>query len=295
MKEIHEFRIWADKYHLLPQPNSARFNGVVYVIKVEKDEPLFHTIEKLDRELRKKESTGIFGFWDVRRTYTPVELKEAELFEFKINAAFEPTGEECGTQFDENTACEICGANRNQIGPLKLKKGSIPKKDIARSIAGEVVVSARLVETVQKTGMRGISFDHVILGTKVSNYFQLKVTSPELEVTKQTTAGHNVFNLTSDVAEEQEFTVSGNHIVKFEKAVFSCPIGHLIGSRLISEPHVKNVASISEFDVFVSRQKVGVKQGLLRPEPIYFCSSAFREMILMEKLTGFDFEIARID
>lgn len=90
------------------------------------------------------------------------------------------------------------------------------------------------------------------------------------------------------------FNISGYDIV-FEKEVYICPKGDLIGLNLLSEPYVTDSPLIKEFDFFASRQKIGVKRGLLRPEPIYFCSPAFRQMVEEEKLSGFEFEIANIE
>ncbi len=294
MKEIHEFRIFKDHYHLLPS-NNAKFNGMVYVLNISKDDPLFQQIGREEMELRNKRREALFSFWDVSRIYTKKELADAELFHFFIKTAFEPTGEECGTVYDETLACEICGANRRQGGPLKLKKGSIPKKDIARTIAGEVVVSERFAEFVKQRGLRGILLEQVLFEKETSHYYQLAASSPELELTEKTITGQNPFDLSNEDSKATEFTVSGGYKVKFDKTVVKCPKGHLIGSRLISEPHVLDAPSISSYDFFVTRQKLGAKQGLLRPEPLYLCSHAFRRMILEEKLTGFDFEISHIE
>lgn len=294
MKEIHEFRIFDDYYHLLPQPNGAVFNGLFYVLQIQRDSPLFLKVKTLDEATREKYGDAFFGFWDVTRSYTKKELAEATLFHMGIKQAFEPAGEECGTIYDEDAACEICGANRKQIGPLRLMRGSIPKKDIARTIAGEVVVSEKFAAAVKKHRLKGILLEPTLFGEKISNYFQLTASTPELELSEKTIAGHNIFNLSSETTEEDEFTVSGGYKVKFEKTVFKCPKGHLIGARLISEPYVKKSDALRDYDFFTSRQKIGAKQGILRPESVYFCSQAFRSMVMEEKLAGFDFEIAHI-
>lgn len=294
MKETHEFRIFKDYYHLLPA-NNAKFNGMVYVLNISKDDPFFQQIGRIDQELRNKRGEVLFSFWDVSRSYTKKELADAKLFHFNIKTAFEPTGEECGTVYDETAACEICGANRRQVGSLKLKKGSIPKKDIARTIAGEVVVSERFAELVKQRGLKGILLEPVLFEKGTSNYYQLAASSPELELTEKTIAGQNPFDLSNEDSDAMEFTVSGGYKVKFDKTVVKCPKGHLIGSRLISEPNVLNSPSISSYDFFVTRQILGAKQGLLRPEPLYLCSQEFRKMVLEEKLKGFDFEIAHIE
>jgi hypothetical protein len=295
MEEIHEFRIFKEDYPLLQQPNNAKFNGFVYVVKIPRNDPVFQQIGLLHIEMMKKYNTPFFGFWAVSRIYTRKELADAKLFRFKIKTAFEPTGEECGTEYDETVACEICGANRKQIGPLKLKKGSIPKKDIARTIAGEVVVSEKFAVVFKQHALKGALLMPVVFAKGVSSYYQLMASSPELELTEHTIAGGNPFDLPKEMTEAMEFVVSGGHKVRIEKMVLKCPKGHTIGPRLISEAYVFDLPAINEYDFFASRQKTGVKQGLLRPEPMYLCSQSFRKMVLEEKLTGFDFEIAHIE
>ncbi|NLT02689.1 MAG: hypothetical protein GXY09_02375 [Bacteroidales bacterium] len=294
MKEIHEFRIFKDYYHLLPQPNNAKFNGAAYVINIAKTDPLFKEIGVLDNEVKEKNNQHIFGFWDVKRSYSKKELTDAELFHLSVVVAFEPTGEECGTIYDEEVACEICGVNRKQVGILKLKKGSIPKKDIARTIAGEIVVSERFVTTFKKRGLVGIVFKPVAFGNEISNYYQLITSSNDLELTGKTLTGVNPFNFSTESTEASEFSISGGYEVRFQKEVYRCPNGHTIGARILSEPYIRNTPSINAFDFFASKQRVGVKQGLLRPEPIYLCSPAFKKMVEEEKLSGFEFEIAHI-
>jgi hypothetical protein len=99
MKEMHEFRVFEDYYHLLPRPNNAKFNGMVYVLKISAEDALFQQVGRLYEELRRKHSQSFFSFWDVHRIYTKKELTGATLFHFHIKTAFEPTGEECGTVY----------------------------------------------------------------------------------------------------------------------------------------------------------------------------------------------------
>jgi ribosomal protein S14 len=196
----------------------------------------------------------------------------------KIRNVFEPAGEECGTLYDETTSCELCGANRKQISPLTLKYDSIPKKDISKTIAGEIVVSEKFVAACKERGFNGLVFENIIFDKVKSNFFQLTASS-QIELSNKTIAGINPFDLsTSDKGE-----------------IYKCPNGHNIGLNLLSEPCVLNSKSIVEYDFFASKQKVGVKRGLIRPEPIYICSQAFRKMIEEEKLSGFEFEITNIE
>ena len=293
MKETYEFRIYEDYYHLLPHPNNARFNGAVYVLKISRDNIIFHKLKEINKKVKEKFGKSIFGFWNVKRSYTKKELVEAKLFHFKIKTTFEPTGEECGTLYDETFTCKICGANKKQISSLILKKGSIPKKDIARTIGGEIVVSDRFVNAIKQRKMKGLALTPVNFEKQPSTYYQLTA-NMEVDLSHRTVAGVNAFDF-SESSEGTDFTIQGGYHIKFEKEIYKCYKGHTIGLNILSEPYVLNSPLIKGFDFFVSKQKIGVKRGLLSPEPVYICSPALKKMVKEEKLSGFEFEIAHID
>jgi len=279
MKEFHEFRIY-DKYaHLLLRPDEGKRMGIYRAIKILRDDPKFDQIKRLTERIRLEHNDYFFLYSNITRQYAKEELDNASLLQLKIATTFEPAGEECGTEYDETLACDICGTNRKQITPLKLRKGSIPKQDIARTIAGEVVVSEKLKENFQRYNLKGVTFDSILAGKSILNIYQPKVVSPELELSVKTIAGTNVFDLSHS---------SGTEIYK-------CPKGHTIGLNLLSEAFVVNSPAISGYDFFVTKQKIGVNRGLLRPQPLYICSQAFRQMVLKEKLSGFDFEVAHVE
>ena len=271
MKEICELRINNVFNNLLPFNIIRKDIGVVTIIKIEKGSSEYQSIKKLAEEIKVKENESFFYGWGIKRIYNKRELANANLFHLIIANVFEPTGEDCGTLYCETTACEICGANRTQISPLTLKTGTIPKKDIAQTIGGEVVVSEAFVNAVRKRNLKGLNLTSI----NVEKYYQLTA-STEIELSPNTIAGINPFDLSTSS----------------EGEIYKCPKGDTIGLNILSEPHVLNSPIIKEFDFFVSRQKIGVRRGLLQPEPIYFCSPAFKKMIEVENLTGFSFEIA---
>lgn len=292
MKEIHEFRIYREYAHLLLKPGEGKDNGSKIVVYINRDDPKFEQVRMLTKEIKEKYNKSFFLYSNIRREYSKKELDKATLLHMIIKTTFEPAGEESGTVYDETTACEICGANRKQFGRLKLKRGSIPKKDIARTIAGEVVVSERFAIVFEKRGLKGVTLEPVTLDKGTSNYYQLKTTS-ELELTRDTVAGVDIFDF-SEGSEPTEFTILDGHHIKIEKEVYKCPKGHTIGLNILSELYVLRSSSINDSDFFSSKQKIGVKRGLLQPEPLYLCSPAFRKMVEEEKLSGFEFEIAHI-
>lgn len=294
MKETLELRINYDYAHLLFKHDEGKNLGTsVRIIEISKDDPRYSQIPIVSKQVKEKYDKGFFYGWKIKRKYSKEELERAILLHMRIKTAFEPAGEECGTIYDETAACEICGANRIQRSPLTLKHGSIPKKDIARTIAGEVVVSDKFAEAFKQRDLKGVSLEPVVFDKGTANYYQLVASSPELELTKNTIAGDNPFE-SSEGSSGGVYNISGYDVV-IEKEVYKCPKGHTIGLNILSEPCILNSQSIGEYDFFASKQKVGVKRGLLRPEPIYFCSQAFRKMIEEVKLTGFEFEIANIE
>lgn len=279
MKEILELRINYDYANLLFKADEGKNLGTsVKVVELSKDDPRYNQVPIIAKQIQQKYEKAFFFGWEIKRKYSKKELEAVTLLHLKIKTVFEPAGEECGTLYDETASCEVCGANRKQISPLTLKHGSVPKKDIARTIAGEVVVSEKFAAACKQRGLKGLVLEPIIFDKGTSNFFQLTASS-QIELSHNTLAGINPFDLsTSDNGE-----------------IYKCPKGHTIGLNLLSEPYVLNSQSIGEYDFFASKQKVGVKRGLLRPEPIYFCSQVFRKMIEEEKLSGFEFEITNIE
>lgn len=279
MKETLELRINYDYASLLFKADEGKNLGTsVKVVELSKEDPRYDQIPVIENQVQKKYDRSFFFGWEIKRKYGKKELEAAPLLYMKIKTTFEPAGEECGTVYYETTACKICGANRKQIGSLKLKKSSIPKKDIARTIAGEIVVSEKFTDSFKKRGLKGAVLEPVLFEKGSSNNYQL-VAATEVDLSQNTVAGINPFDLSTGS----------------EGEVYKCPEGHTIGLNLLSEPHVLNSQSIKEHDFFASKQMIGVKRGLLRPEPLYLCSQEFRKMVLEEKLKGFDFEIAHIE
>lgn len=275
MKEILELRINADFADLLfSKDEGKRLGTSIKAVKLDRSDPRFEKIPVIDKELKKKYNERFYFGWHIERKYSTTELDNAKLLHLIIKKSFEPTGEECGTLYDESTACEFCGANRTQIGPLKLRMGSVPKKDIARTIAGEVIVSDVMAKAVDQWNLKGMQ----LLATNLNKYHQLISTS-NIRLSDKTIVGINPFDLSTRGANE----------------IYKCPNGDTIGLNLLSEPTVNDNLLIGELDFFSSTQKIGVKRGLLRPNPIYFCSQLFREMVKSLKLTGFDFEVANIE
>lgn len=275
MKETLELRINYDYAHLLFRADEGKNMGTsVKVVELSKEDSKYRQVPIIAEEVRKKYNRKFFFGWQIGRKYSRRELDTAILLHLKIKTIFEPTGEECGTLYDETAACTVCGANGKQVSPLILEKGRIPKKDIAKTIGGEVVVSEKFVNAVRHRNLKGLQLGAV----NVEKYYQLTA-NMDIELSPNTIVGINPFDLSTSN----------------EGEIYKCPKGDTIGLNLLSEPYVLDSQSIGKYDFYASRQKVGVKRGFLRPEPIYFCSPAFRKMVEEEKLSGFEFEITNIE
>lgn len=279
MKETLEIRVKYEYAHLLFEDNEGKNLGTsVKLVEITKEDPRYFIITVIDERLRKEEGSPFYYSWAIKRKYSPVELNDAELFSLLFRTTFEPAGEQRGTMYDETMACEICEANTKQIGTLKLPYSSIPKgKDIARTIAGEIIVSEKFVQSFVERKLKGVEFDPVVFSNGKTGYYQL-ARAAELELSDNAIGGVDPFDLS---------TTDGTEIYK-------CPLGHTMGLNLISELYIINNDSLKNNDLYMSKQKFGIKRGVLIPNSIYVCSAAFRKMVIEEKLTGFGFEVAHV-
>jgi hypothetical protein len=278
MTETIELRIYKKYAHLLLQPYEGTEMGQFVSVHIPVGDTKLQKVAELTKQIQEEHNDFFFLYSSIKREYSKHELDTAALLQMVIKTTFEPAGEECGTLYDETTSCDICGANRKQIGPLWLKRSSIPKKDIARTIAGEVVMSDRFAEALTETKLKGVSLEPIQFQKRSSETYYQLVASAEVELSKDTVAGVNYFD----------------HSETSDGEIYKCAKGHTIGLNLLSEVYVEKNEIIHQNDFMASRQKIGVKRGLLRPEPIYLCSQAFRNVVQAENITGLTFEVAHI-
>jgi len=279
MREFIEFRIpeehasrWLNKH------DGVSLGGSVRKLDVEMNDPRMQIIAEAEREL-KRQGRSFFTAWKQRRTYTAAELKSADRFRLKVTAVFEPAGELCGTKYDETTACARCGAGAKQVGPLILDVKRVPKgKSFAKTIAGEIVVAQNVVDLFDKHGMTGAQFPPVrakgARDLQPTGWCQLVIASTDAEVTTPTQLGIDPFD-------------------KDSKGECRCATGDLMGLSLLSEVSVRSL-TVGNNDIVASRQFVGVRRGLLRPERIVLVSAKVQQLIASEKLRGCEIELAHL-
>jgi hypothetical protein len=283
VKEIYEFRVLEKYADRLFEPTEGKKLGavvnIVRKIELSVEDPRFKRVGELNAAIHRDYKDYFFHGWDIRRTYSSLELQNAELFLLHRIATFEPAGEECGTIYEESSACKHCRAGARQTTPLFLDWNRIPKsKDIARTIAGEIVVSSRLVRLFDQHSITGAEFRAIRhrppSSAESKDWFQLVVTSSVAEVTSQTRTGINPFD--EDKARE-----------------YRCPFGDSIGLARLSEVWISR-SSYDGADIVASRQFLGLRAGLLRPEHLLLVSPKLQRVIEDQRVKGCKLEVAHL-
>ena len=287
MKEILELRVNFKYAPLLFKDDegvnlggNSIYGPSIKVVKVDTGTSLWIDVCKVSKLVYEKYKECFFYGWEYQRKYTTKELAEAKLFQMNVRKYFEPAGEECGTIYDESCACRICGSGRKQASPLRLKKGRfLNNRDVAITIGNEIVVTKRFVEVMRDNGIKGIKWGPVYVGEKLSeDCFQLMVEGEKLELSEQTKFGVNPYDFSESSKTE----------------VFKCPNKDNWGLNILSEAYVKEKASLSDADFFISRQTYGMKSGYLNPAHLLFCSPKLYHVIKDNGLKGFNFEVAHV-
>ncbi|QDE87831.1 hypothetical protein BHS06_02105 [Myxococcus xanthus] len=277
MRETIEFRIAErDAREHLDPGLGVSLGGSIRKVVLPVDDACVARIAQLNHAYA-KQGGAFFMSWRLHRRYKARELQSAEVLNLVVRAYFEPTGAMCGTAYDESSTCQHCGAGARQVSDLILDTRRIPKgKDIAQTLAGEVVVSSRLASAFQMHGLRGAEFRPVLHQGRgkllPSDWFQLVVTSKPLTLNARTVAGNNPFDLD-------------------ERNVFRCPSGHTAGLNQISELYVDR-ASHDGADLWVTDKLFGDRRGELRPEPRLLISPRLRDALQAMRAQGYALEAA---
>ena len=260
---------------LFAEHEGKRLGDLARKIELKTSDPRFVEVGRLQRELLNREGRPFFYGWQLKRTYSAMELARATILQLYIDPVFEPAGEECGTKYDERTACNLCGAGAQQIGPLIIDDRRIPKgRDFAKTIAGEVVVSTRVADWLAE---HGATADTQPVETRTGTsdaWRQLAVRSTTTDVVSPTQAGIDPFD-------------------DDPRGLHRCPNGHLLGLSLLSEVWVAG-HTIPELDLFASAQHYGVRRGLLRPQHVLFAKPKLWRFVEENRLKGCRFEVVHV-
>lgn len=247
-------------------------------------------------QLNEKVDKNLYYDWDFFYKYTDKELDGADLFRIKILNTIDTCGEECGTKYDESISCPICGAGRKQVGLLKLSSNlSFAGYDIYKTIGGEIIVTKRFQELLLKNNIQGIIFQPIIINGEISPYFMQLIATVSIDISHKTRFGIDYFDkMNIPSSNEKTINICG-HNITIPKEIYVCPNHDLLGLCLLSELFIdKESFRLHHYDFMKTMQYVGVKRGMLRPEPLYVCSKSFFEMIKRENIYGMEFDIAHI-
>jgi hypothetical protein len=279
MKEFCELRVLDEHAHLLFSASEGKIlgSGTVRRIVLDTADPRYQEIDRVDREIRRLKDSFFFAGWDLERTYTKKEMDAADMFHLRSFWTFEPAGEECGTEYDDASACPLCHSGARQTTPLFMPLGSIPKsKDFCRTIGGEIILSRKAVKCFDAANVTGAKFVPLRSKTKPHaespDWFQLNVLNSQAAIIPPTCTGNKPF----DYDEQNEHR---------------CERGDLIGLNLLSEVTI-SAASSGTADFQCSRQFLGLRRGLLRPERVILVSQKVRKIIETHKLKGCRLEVA---
>lgn len=273
MKEIYEFRIpegWALEW-LTSGEGKRSSTGSVRIVTTARDSELFDRILSIQRE-RMRVDERLFLWWTVRRVYEQHELDAAELFVLRTSNIFEPPGEELGCTYlpDVHGPAEA----DNRVGSLVLKCSRFRGRSYCESIAGERLVAPELQAVVREKALSGVRFGTVLCtgaDKGKSGWAELIVTSRRVLVTPPTLAGNSPVDCAAIESRE------------------NC---ENLGLNVLSEVFIDR-DSWDRSDLAVSKQTVGVHQGLLRPSRILFASKRLFSALSPPMRRGLLFEIAR--
>ena len=232
---------------------------------------------KINEIIRERDQKHFFLGWEIRRNYSKEELDNADLLLINLKKTFEPSGVECGTQYDNKDSCIYCGYGIKHISNLLLSCRSIPKNvDIARTISSEILVSSNFSSEMINNDFSGFSFTDVYdnLTTQLcENWKQLKgITS--IKISPETITGNDPFDL--DLENK-----------------YRCIRKHTIGLNRLSELIIfRNSWDGSDF--VVTDEHLGVFRGLLRTYPLMCISQKVYRSIIDCGIRGMSFEIVRM-
>jgi len=277
MKETCEFRIVEKHAHLLFRDDEGtRLGNSVRKVTLRTDDPRFAKVRDMQAKLRQDLDESFFHGWWFERSYSKKEMDQAEAFHLIITRAFEPSGEECGTEYDLSKACPKCGTGRIQTSPLILEVSKIPKgKDISRTIGEEIVVSRKLADAIQQSAITGVKIRPILNARtkeETRDWFQLILTSRSVNLVPPTRFGTSPFD-------------------EDESGEYRC-VPHVAGLNILSQLYVES-GDWGGRDINGAKQLVGWRAGLLVPAPVMIVSRWFFDLVNCLGIKGCKFEVVQ--
>jgi hypothetical protein len=245
--------------------------------RVRANSPEFEEISRFITRKR-KEGSKAFTYFPIAtylRKYTKKELLDAEALLLKISTHFEPSGEECGTIYEN--LCSECNLGR-QASELVLDLRNAPQhKDFAETIAWvEWIVSSRLARAFKAQGFTGAEFRPV---------FEFKIP------TSRSRDWHQLW-ITRKAGSLAEGTKLGSDPFTPRQPTWRCPFGHSVAAEFLSEVWLHR-KEWDGSDIAATNSLFGQGRNLLRPAPLIIISQrAYRALVSMGA-KGFSVEVVR--
>lgn len=146
MTEALQLTLTSEACRFFSSGEASVFGGFC-TVKLNASDPRLSRMAEAERQEWIRSGCGVVLGWTIERRYTKNEINNAELFRLITTTRFQPTGEECGTDYEITDVCPDCGAGRVQRSELILDLRKLPKRGgIALSLAGEIVVSHSVAE-----------------------------------------------------------------------------------------------------------------------------------------------------
>lgn len=262
MVEWLELRVLEQHADRVFEPHEGKrlSSGLIRRVRIRTDDPRLERVEEWQRRLRERDDSFFLG-WNYIRRYRAQDVENATAFRLCEFATFEPEGESCGTIYNDREACG-CGVPRRQLGPLRLRGSSIPRGvHLARTIAGEVIISRSLLVQLESRGILDIPTEPVFSGSsELSEWRQLLTSNGDLEIGADTEAGNGPFDRGIDWR-------------------YTCLGGCVRGLALLSELTLSG-EGLNGRNIGFTRARFGVRRGVLVPEPEIVISPAFRSVLI---------------
>ena len=280
MKAIAEFRV-PESYarEFLPAEVGKNITDTVRRVRAPVGSELYEKIGEIYKLVKSRDQKYFFLGWNVQRNYSKKEVESAELLLLKIARTFEPAGLECGTIYDDQNTCEICGTGIRQMSDLILDLNTIPRNvNIARTISNEIVINQEFAKTLIDNNVTGYKLGLVHHKSKstrssIKTWHQLIVNSL-VKVNPATSTGEDPFEEDKD-------------------NIYRCKNGHTFGWDLLSELSIDK-DSWNGSDIVATKELLGVNRGLLRTYPLLLISQRLYRLMKEKECKGFTVEVVKL-
>jgi len=275
MRERYWFRVWTDRVVDIVPPSlgDEKVRGVKDV-RIERQSPLFAELAKRNQSTH----AGILTAWGVKRSYTRSEIEAAKFFWLRVKRHVGAFGEDYGTTYDDSRACVRCGGRAVRVGRLRLPCRVLPKRaDVAVSLAGELVTSVKFEHIWSAAGLTGLSFQDIEApsGEACSSHRSPIFVGAPADISSVT-------------------DIRDNPLARLGVICPTCNREDVLGMAVVSHLTLKRTDALHN-DAVATRQLVGLRQGSIRPTPLYIISRRAHSVLTDAGLVGADFEVAAIE